>query len=481
MRISTRLLLPLLSMLMLVMLLVGAWLMRARERRLMAEGVRETGAFATALAIALEDAAGRQDDLDRIIRRVSAEPSIYGLLLYDREGRVVTAAAPVDPRSGLSAARVRDLMHAGAATTLERTINNEGVVTMLRPLRSADGEVSGAIEVVQPLSVVHAELARTRARFIWSGALILLAVALSTLWMVRQIIARPLQEFLAATRALGRGELAFRIPATRSGAEIEELRTEFNNMADRLQTASERVARETEERLALERRLRHTEKLAAVGNLAASLAHEIAAPLNVVGGRADILRRGDQPDEQRKRNLEIISEQIARITLIVRNLLDYARSREAQLRPVRLRAVVGGVIEFLDAELERARVEVRTEVPDLHVQGDPDLLHQVFLNLVLNSIQALDALEASRAISICAARQAANTVIEISDNGPGMTEEVAAQAFEPFFTTRPQRGGTGLGLAVARNIIEEHGGSIQALPGAGGRFVITLRDAEGNG
>lgn len=472
MRISTRLLLPLISLLTIVMLLVGAWLVRARERRLISESVSETRAYATALAIALENI--RTDDLDRIIQRVSAEPRIYGLLLYDAEGRVLAAAAPVDPRSGLPAVYVTAQLRRATPITLQRVIGEDRFLSVLRPLRH-DNTIDGALEVVQPMSALEAEVARTRTRFMLSGALIIVVVVLSTLWIVRQILAQPLQELLGATRALGRGELKFRIPAIRSGAEIEQLRTEFNNMADRLQSAHERVERESEERIALERQLRHTEKLAAVGNLAASLAHEIAAPLNVVAGRAEMLRRDPQPGGQLKRNLEIIGEQIGRITLIVRNLLDYARGRELQPRVLEVSNILEGVLEFLEPELARAQVRVEAQLSPLRVFADADRLHQVFLNLGLNSIQALDAIDGERVIRISTRLVDREVVIEISDNGPGMSPEIAAQVFEPFFTTKPLRGGTGLGLAVAHNIIDEHGGTIEAYAGAGGRFVIRLR------
>jgi signal transduction histidine kinase len=478
MRVGTRLLLPLTFFLTVVMLLAGMWLLRARERQLIAESLRETRAYATALAIALENT--RLEEIDRIIARVSAEPGIYGLLLYDANGHVLAAAAPVERRSGLPASYVASLIRAAAAPTLRRSIGEERFLSIVRPLRH-EGELDGAIEVLQPMSVLDAELKRTRTRHIWSAVLIMAVVVTSTQWLVRRILGRPLQEFLAGTRAVARGELNFRIPPTRSGAELEELRSEFNHMADEVQSARERVAREAEERLALERQLRHSEKLAAVGNLAASLAHEIAAPLNVVAGRAEMLRRNEQPEPQRNRNLEIIGQQIARITIIVRNLLDYAREQEVQLRPVELAGVIDGVLEFLETELARAQVHVTSAIPPVRVTGDADRLHQVFLNLVLNSIQALDAVSGPRRVAITATQEAATVVVEITDNGPGMSDAVAAQAFEPFFTTKPQRGGTGLGLAVARNIIAEHGGTIEARGGAGGRFVITLRAAESNG
>src|SRR5690606_6208222 len=145
--------------------------------------------------------------------------------------------------------------------------------------------------------------------------------------LVRRLIARPLNILVEAAQALGRGELGYRTNEERAGAELEELAREFNRMADQIEHARAQVERQAEERIVLARRLRETEKLAVIGNLAAGLGHEIAAPLHVSRGRAEMLRRRAE-DEATQRNLRISTEQIDRITLIVRNLLDFPRRRE---------------------------------------------------------------------------------------------------------------------------------------------------------
>jgi signal transduction histidine kinase len=258
-------------------------------------------------------------------------------------------------------------------------------------------------------------------------------------------------------------------------------------MAESLEQSRVAIARESEERLALERRLRETEKLAAIGNLAAGLAHEIAAPLNVISGRAELMLRREPEQPVRQQNLAIIVRQIRRITTIVRNLLDFAKRREPRLRPVVLDDAAESALELLEGELIRAGVEVRRERNgDPSAQADPDLLHQVLVNLILNAAQAMEANEGERVLTVrlqhapaCDGDPAA-VCLEIQDTGPGLSDEAMASIFQPFYTTKVR--GTGLGLVVARRIAEEHGGSLDALNGAGGAtFRLRLPAASGDG
>jgi signal transduction histidine kinase len=233
-------------------------------------------------------------------------------------------------------------------------------------------------------------------------------------------------------------------------------------------------------------RLRQTEKMAAIGKLAAGLAHEIAAPLNVVAGRAEMLRKREMGRELQEKNLRIIVDQIGRITFIVRNLLDFARRREPRLRPVDSSDVIESVLEFLDGEFDRAGIQVHKDLSDdVCILGDPNLLHQVFLNLLLNAVHALDGADAPREIWVKLSRspeqvlgQPEYAVVEIRDSGPGISVEHLAEIFEPFFTTKSGGEGTGLGLAVVHGIVEEHGGSITGGNWAGGAvFRVSLPTA----
>jgi C4-dicarboxylate-specific signal transduction histidine kinase len=138
--------------------------------------------------------------------------------------------------------------------------------------------------------------------------------------------------------------------------------------------------------------------------------------------------------------------------------------------------VVDGVVEFLESELERGGVELTRSGPaGVYVQGDPDLLHQVLVNLVLNALQAMEDSEGPHRLAIRLEATESAVIIEVEDTGPGLTPDVRERMFQPFYTTKVQ--GTGLGLVVARNIVEEHAGTLVTeapLDGSGARFRITL-------
>lgn len=465
MRLGTRLLLPLLVTVGAVMALGAWWSQRQREVTMMAEARQETNAYAVALGLALEAAArsGSDEDLQRLIDRISQEPTIYGVVVYDTAARVRLVSQTVDTLRTAPLQSVQKVLASGEREVLLRDLEGERMYSVVRALRQ-DGRIVGAFEVAQPLAFVEAEKRRTRERYILSTALLVVTLTVLILWLVRRLVARPLGRLVTGVRALGSGELAHRIDERVGPGELAELAREFNHMADRLEGARARLERESEERLSLERRLRETEKMAALGTLAAGLAHEIAAPLHVIRGRAEMMLKRDPDAGQRERNLRIIHAQIGRITLIVRNLLDYARRREPRLGPVAVARLLDEVIEFLGTELAADRVQVeRTGDSVAVIEGDTDLLHQVFINLLLNALQALRGVEGERRLTLDVSSAGTGpVVVTIEDNGGGIREDMLDRIFDPFVTSKSAESGTGLGLAVARSIVEEHGGHIEA-------------------
>jgi signal transduction histidine kinase len=452
------------------------------------EARRETRAYATALGISLEQAFRDPDlrDVQAIIDRISRERQIYGVLVYGADGRTLFASDPLPAGTTAPPALLGRVLATGRVTEFERRIGDEHVYSVLHPIPGPSGRVAAAFEVAQPLASLRAEVARVRQRFALNTVTLLVAVTVLILWLVRRLIGRPLERLVAAVRALGRGEMSHRLAPDPGGGELAELAHEFNRMVEHLEAARAGLIREGEERLLLERRLRQTEKLAAVGSLAAGLAHEIAAPLHVIRGRAELLLKREPPAETRERNLRIIVEQIGRITLVVQNLLDFARRREPRIERADLARVIDGVAEFLEGEFARTGVEVLREgAPAAEVDGDPHLLHQVFTNLFMNAMQAMEAADGTRTITVrlAAAGSGAESAgsapevrVEVEDTGPGIPPDALPRIFEPFFTTRSGGRGTGLGLAVVRGIVEEHGGRIDAgpAPSGGARFLIVL-------
>lgn len=223
------------------------------------------------------------------------------------------------------------------------------------------------------------------------------------------------------------------------------------------------------ERRRLEHRLFESEKFAAAGRVAASIAHEINNPLEAVKNALYLLAEETPAFEGRRRFVDIARSETERISRIVRQILGFYRSSEARI-PTDLNATLGEVLELLAAQIRKGRVRtsLRLEPGLPSVPAAPDQMKQVFLNLVLNAAQAMPAggelaiatrLESMRRGDGRDAVEAPAAVVEFRDTGAGMTEETQARLFEPFFTTK-ERSGTGLGLWVCHEIVTAHGGRI---------------------
>jgi signal transduction histidine kinase len=214
--------------------------------------------------------------------------------------------------------------------------------------------------------------------------------------------------------------------------------------------------------------LMRAEKLSMIGRLASGVAHEIGTPLGVIAIRVDqLLTQLDS--EKHKGALAIVKHEIARINRIIQQLLDFSRPRQSLVRTVPLDASVGRVRALIEHRYDQKDVELSIDVEeDLTIRADPDQLEQVLLNVLLN---ACDACRAHDAVALRGRRSAerpGHILVEVRDSGAGIPEELLAHIFDPFFTTKAQSGGTGLGLTVAREIVENHGGTIAVASGRGG-------------
>jgi signal transduction histidine kinase len=221
--------------------------------------------------------------------------------------------------------------------------------------------------------------------------------------------------------------------------------------------------------------LRLTERVAELGTLAASMAHEIGTPMNVILGRAEmLLQRTD--DEAMKRGLTIITVQVERMTRLMNQLLACARRDPPNFRPVDLRDVIKNCLDAVEERLNQHGVQVISEQDEElpHIRADSDLMMQVLLNLVLNAVQAMPKTGTLRVTAVCDGEQYIK--LTIADTGHGIPSNILPNIFEPFITTKERGKGTGLGLAVVLGIVQEHGGSITvtSTPGQGTTFTLLL-------
>jgi signal transduction histidine kinase len=229
--------------------------------------------------------------------------------------------------------------------------------------------------------------------------------------------------------------------------------------------------------LAVERSLAHAEKLAAIGETAARIAHDIRNPVAAARSLAQQLAR--EPASPFRDEHEVILGELARVERLVADLLRFARREELRLEPVELGGLVRATIEHFGPSLQASGIAVRLDGPEeVIARGDPEKLRQVLINLLENAIDALRERPGRRAIMMAVGNGRAAATLGVSDTGPGVPAEAHPRLFEPFFSLKEH--GTGLGLAIARRTIEAHGGRITAEPGTEGglAFHIELPLAE---
>jgi PAS domain S-box-containing protein len=233
----------------------------------------------------------------------------------------------------------------------------------------------------------------------------------------------------------------------------------------------------------LEEQLIQAEKLAAMGQMLAGVAHELNNPLTAILGVTELLREGQTDQEATKRQLEITHRQARRAARIVQNLLEFSRPASPLKKPVDLNSVIDRTLQLHEHSLRRNNVEVdfrpQPELPG--VVGDANQLIQVFLNLVTNAEQAIREVRESGRIQIRFSRIFSQVCVTFQDDGIGIRPESVPRLFDPFYTTKRPGGGTGLGLSICLSIIREHGGTIEAeaLPGGGSAFTVYLPAALG--
>jgi len=252
--------------------------------------------------------------------------------------------------------------------------------------------------------------------------------------------------------------------------------TAFTTGADQQQRVL--VFLDRTERRRLQEQLIQSEKMSAVGQLVAGVAHDLNNPLASVLGFADFLVESPDVPASIREPIRVIQEESLRAATIVRNLLGFARKQEHRRQRVSMRSLLESTLTLLRNQLMADRIDVT-----LNVEGElpgplinANQIQQVFVNLINNASQAIASTGRPGEIVLTAHSEPEWIVVEVRDTGPGMPESLAAQVFEPFFTTKPEGMGTGLGLNICQGIVKEHGGRItlRTAPGQGATFRIEL-------
>jgi signal transduction histidine kinase len=330
-----------------------------------------------------------------------------------------------------------------------------------------------SVKIGCSLEPMYSDIGNVRAILLLIGFGGLLLGAAGAAFLATRIT-RPLRKLVEGTVRISRGDFsrAIDIPP---GDEIGDLAGSFNEMSGRLLEARERMAEAN-------RRLIQAEKLASIGRLAATIAHEIRNPLTSVKLNVQKVAEDTGLDGVEREHIALSMEGIGQIERFIKELLNYTRVAELALDRFSLEQVLEESLKMLRESLGRRGIRIEKSfapgLPPVLVDGDK--MRQVFLNILRNAEEALDAGGCIRvAIDTDEEGGRRSVRVRISDDGPGIRAKDRDNIFEPFFTTKP--AGFGLGLANARKIVEQHGGTIRLVPGdgPGTSFVILIPCEEG--
>jgi signal transduction histidine kinase len=342
--------------------------------------------------------------------------------------------------------------------------NGRSVVAMERPIVGTPWFI--AVEL--PEQAILAKAKNFLRRIVLIG-LTLLAIGLVASSFLSRSITRPLNSLTDAASKVSRGNTTATIQI-KGGDELGALADAFNLMLRRLNEEHDHLEATTQQ-------LWQFSKLATMGELAASIAHELNNPLATISLRTEALLT--QVDNQGRNSVEVILQELERMAVLIKNLLEFSRRSHAQISTVNVGSEITNSVEFISYYLRKRSVEVienfAETLPCIH--ADRQQLRQLFLNLLTN---ASDAMPKGGKLTITASpselkKQPALEII-FADTGGGISSDELERIWEPFFTTKPEGTGTGLGLGICRRIVEDHHGeiTIQSEVGRGTTVRIVL-------
>ena len=462
----------------------------------------------------------RRDDVHEIISSIGGHEGIEDIRIYNKQGEVVFGTHAADLHTKVDAhAEACIICHDGdgldhpshASATLSRIFTNgEGqrVLGLITPIRNEpqcanadchahapEKTILGVLDVKMSLTAIDGQLAGQRRSLMLISVVAVLVIGLLSGIFIWLVVRRPVRRLMAGMERVSSGELGHHLTID-SRDELGRLAEKFNDMTDELdrargeitgwsQTLEAKVREKTADLEKAHRQMVRVEKMASLGNLASSVAHELNNPLEGILTFARLLvkrlRKSSLPPpdvESYCADLTLVADEAQRCGNIVKNLLLFSRQGGATFQTIPLRTIVDRCILLLNHHAQMRQISLQSDVHDDDaVECDPNQIQQTLIALIMNAIEAMSGTQQSGGvIRIGAIRQGQAIAVSVADNGPGMTDEVKAHVFEPFFTTKSEGKGVGLGLAIVFGIVERHHGSIEveSAVGKGTTFTMTL-------
>jgi two-component system NtrC family sensor kinase len=458
----------------------------------------------------------RKGDVQTTLERMAQASTVTAIRIYNPGGTVVLSSHQEEigrmaERTAEPCASCHQRAGPLPAATVARSDRTTGV-GVLRHLSVIPNEAACASSACHPpparqsvLGILDVELSaeplqRTlraaRSRTLWTMASLILVSGVISAGFIHRVVHRPVVRLQAGTQRIARGDLETRIEVT-GRHELAQLAAAFNAMADDLRAArqeatdwsrrlEEKVVAKTGELQRAQRQVLHMEKMASLGKLAATVAHELNNPLSSILTYARLVEREleDQPVDSAVRAelgeyLRLVQQECSRCGGIVQNLLLFSRrGGGAAMAPVDVNQVVERSLMLTRHHLVMQRIELRREslLADPLVVANPGELEQALVALIVNAVEAMSGPGSEGGeLLVRASGDAAEVRIDIGDTGVGIHPDVLPHIFEPFFSTKERESGVGLGLAVVYGIAQRHGGAVEVESALGQGSVFHLR------
>jgi len=458
-----------------------------------------------------------REGLYHIIETIEGEPGVVGIRIYNQEGRITLSTNPEEEgtKANLGAEACsgchggKEPLHDLGRQDRFRIYEAAGggrVLGIINPIENQPDcsnaechahppsqKILGVLDTSLSLAQADADIAHGTRKLARSTALALAAVAVLSALFVWRMVQRPVRALKTGTKRLAGGDLGYQIE-TSPPAELGELARSFNAMSRDLRQAREenlawtrtletRVEEKSREVQRAYEHMVHVEKMASIGKLSATIAHEINNPLSGILTYAKLARKRIErltsaPCEADLREpLQVIESESRRCGDIVKNLLRFARAAPMNMDWADVNAIVERTIRLISHRIELASIQLQEEpAADLpRVRCDAAQIEQALLAIIINAIEAMPN---GGNLRVATRRHPGSdlVVIEVEDDGIGIPPDIRTSLFEPFFTTKETGHGVGLGLAVSKGIVERHGGTIDVTsePGKFTRFTLTL-------
>ncbi len=520
-RLSQQLILSLTVVVSLVVVANGVIAVRSADTQLQATMLQSVEQLSGAIASSTWHAmlADNRESAYQVMQTIAAKQGIRSVRIFNKEGRVMFSTPRSEVKVVDKKAEACFLCHASEqplvrvdtptrARVVKRTDGGR-TLAMVTPIYNEPAcsnaachahpesqNVLGVLDVGLDMKLVDQQVRRIEIRTALFTSLAVLLVGLCAAAFTRRFVTTPLTRLSEATRQVAEMKLDRPIALT-SSEELEALASSFNEMRRRLAVAmaelneltrglEEKVDERTEQLKVAQQKLMQADRLASLGQLSASVAHEINNPLSGVLNLSMLMQRILKDDgipkgreAEFRRYLEQVVAETARTGRIVSDLLAFSRRGTPVRSETDLNAIVGRTLSLVSHKLKLMNVEVECALDAAlpRVEADSSQLQQVVMNLVLNAGEATRKRETGHVrVSTRATALKKEVVLEVRDDGEGMPPELKERIFEPFFTTKDEGKGVGLGLAVVYGIVRAHDGDIEveSAPGEGTLFRVTL-------